>query len=167
MSDKNETSQVNPDDFRIDTLDDEIRADRQCTELLKGFAASMVQDHQLPPLEAGQLAHGADPFLRDYLIANRRENLFQPSPGRVRQFAGHFYIVNNMEPNRRELASMLAGIEAFYRYCLEQGWVNAALIETITEECAAIDDYAARIESFWDLKDDGFIAWRQEIPIDK
>lgn len=157
---------ISRDDFNIATLDDEIRADRQCTELLKTFAASLVQKQQLTPLEAGQLAHGADPFLRDFLIANRRENLFAPAPGRVRQFAGHFYIVNNMEPNRPELAAMLAGIKAFYRYCQDQGWIDAAQTEALAAECDALDDYAARIESFWNLEGDGFIAWRQEIPLD-
>ena len=157
---------LNPGDFDITCLDDEIRADRLCTELLKQFAASLVTEQQLTPLEAGQLAHGADPFLRDFMIANRRENLFQPAPGRVRQFAGHFYIINNMEPNRKELAAMLDGIAAFYRYAVSQNWFSADLLPTLEKECADLDSYSTRIENFWNLQGDGFIAWRAEIPLD-
>lgn len=155
-----------PSVFDIRTLDDEIRADRQCTELLKGFAAALVADSDLTPIEAGRLAHGADPFLRDFMIADRRENLFRPRPGRVRQFAGHFYIVTTLEPNRTELAGMLAGIETFYRYCLDHALVDEAIVATISAECRDLDAYAARIESFWNLAGDGFLAWRAEIPLD-
>lgn len=165
MTDSN-SPEIRADDFDINSLEDEIQADRQCTELLKNFAAYQVNNHELPPIEAGKLAHGADPFLRDFMIAKCRENLFRPRKGRVRQFAGHFYIVNNMEPNRVELVGMLEGIEAFYRYCLKLKVIDAAVAEMISEECARIDQYAARIESFWDLEGDGFITWREEIPLD-
>jgi len=166
MNDQPAIRPIDPGDFDIVTLDDEIRADRQCTELLKQFAASLVAQQQLTPLESGRLAHGADPFLRDFIIANRRENLFRLPAGRVRQFAGHFYIVNNLEPNRKELATMLDGIAAFYRYAVANGWCSPELLPIIESECAALDTYAARIESFWSLEGDGFLAWRKEIPID-
>jgi len=153
-------------DFEVETLEDEIRADRQCTELLKDFAATLVRKHGLPPRDAGALAHGADPFLRDFLIADRRENLFRPRPGRVRQYAGHFYIVSTLEPNRAELATILAGIEAFYRHCAECAAVSEQVAAGIAEECAEIELYAERIESFWALEGDGFLAWRDVIPLD-
>jgi len=166
MTAENHTPPLDPSDFDIATLDDEIRADRQCTELLKGFAAALVANHGLTPIEAGRLAHGADPFLRDFMIADRRENLFRPRSGRVRQYAGHFYIVSSLEPNRAELIGLLAGIEAFYGYCREHALVEDATVALISAECRDIESYAARIESFWNLEGDGFLAWRAEIPLD-
>lgn len=153
-------------DFDVASLEDEIRADRLCTELLRDFAATQVRDKGLLPRDAGQLAHGADPFLRDFLIADRHENVFCPSPGRVRQYAGHFYIVRSMEPNRAELAAILAGITAFYRHCWEHGAVSREVAEGIAAECAELETYAERIDQFWELEDDGFLAWRDAIPIE-
>ena len=46
-------------DFDVATLEDEIRADRLCTDLLRDFAAAQVRDHGLPPRDAGLLAHDA------------------------------------------------------------------------------------------------------------
>jgi len=156
---------IDPTDFDITSLEDEIHADRQCTELLIIFAKNLAEKHRVDALDAGRLAHGADPFLRDFLISDRRENLFNPSDGRVRQYAGHFYIVKTLEPNRRELADMLEGIEAFYRFSNEQGWTSDERLTAICKECTAIEEYSQRIEDFWNLKDDGFLAWRDEIPI--
>ena len=166
MSQSEQTSTIDPNTFTIETLDDEIAADRQCTELLRTFAASMVRDHDAEPVEAGRLAHGADPFLRDFMIADRRENLFSPAPGRIRQYAGHFYIIHALEPNRRELAGMLEGIEAFYRFARELGLVTEATFGNVSRECADIDEYARRIEAFLDLEGDGFFSWRDAIPLD-
>ena len=165
MTDNDDRASIDPALFTIASLDDEIRADRQCTELLKTFAAKLVADHAMDPRDAGRLAHGADPFLRDFLIADRRESPFAPAPGRVRQYAGHFYIVHALEPNRSELADMLAGIAAFYRFSHEQGWCSDATLRAVEQECTGLDAYARRIENFWELEGDGFLAWRDELPI--
>lgn len=150
--------------FNIICLDDEIRVDGLCGRLLQTFCRDLVNAGE-EPLRAGQLARGADYFLRDFVIADRRDNLFRLDPLRVRQFAGHWYIIRNLEPNIAELREMLTGVEAFYRYCAHHGKVTPLTAEAIAQACHDLDYYAARIETFWAISGDGFSAWEKECPL--
>lgn len=150
--------------FAIDTLDDEIRADRLCHELLRRFALELTAGDQFSPPEAGALAHGADYFLREFVIGERRENILQLRPERVRQFAGNWYIVRNLEPNLQELLGILEGVNVFYQYLAEQGLISSSLAATIRELAADSDYYNARIESFWAIEGDGFTRWDRDCP---
>ncbi len=148
-------------DFDIAGLDDEIRADRRCEELLRLFLRDLLEEEGLLPEEAGAHARGADYFLRDFVIADRRENIFALRPGRVRQFAGNWYIVKNLEPNLHELTSILQGVVAFYDFCLKVGKVSAPLAEAVRAESAELSWYGERIESFWAIEGDGYLAWER------
>lgn len=150
--------------FNISSLDDEIRVDALCGRLLQTFCHDLVAAGE-EPLHAGQLARGADYFLRDFVIADRRDNLFRLDPLRVRQFAGHWYIIRNLEPNIAELREMLTGVETFYRYCARHGKVTTSTAEAIALACHDLDYYAARIETFWAISGDGFSAWVRECPL--
>jgi len=148
--------------FEIRTLQDEIRADALCQQLLQRFCRELVEGGQLSPQEAGTLAHGADYFLREFVIPDRRENIFELRPGRVRQFAGNWYIVHNLEPNLTELQDFLEGIAAFYAFCCKIGKVDEELAETVRGECAQLDYYRQRIDAFWAIEGDGYLAWERE-----
>jgi hypothetical protein len=150
------------ENFDIRGLQDEARADELCGRLLRVFARALVEEEHLPPEEAGALAHGADYFLREFVIPDRRENLFALRPGRVRQFAGNWYIVRNLEPNLAELSGILRGVEAFYVFCRRIGRVGDELVESVRRECADLDFYRRRIESFWAIEGDGFEAWERQ-----
>jgi len=147
--------------FEIHNLQDEIRADELCQRLLQCFRHELMEHEKLPPAQAGALAHGADYFLREFVIPNRRENIFVLRPGRVRQFAGNWYIVRNLEPNMAELEGILQGIAAFYAYCATVGKVSAELAETVRQECSLLDFYRQRIEDFWAIEGDGYLAWER------
>lgn len=151
--------------FDIAGLEDEIQVDHRCRDLLKAFCLDLVEGLGLAPEAAGALAGGADYFLREFVIPDRRENLFQLRPGRVRQFAGNWYIVRTLEPNMAELGAILRGVDAFYDYCLRQGQVAEALREQVRAETADLSYYAERIRSFWAIAGDGFSAWDQACPL--
>lgn len=148
--------------FDIENLQDEIRADELTGELLKHFYLHLVEQKNLPVEEASALAYGADYFLRDFIIDDRRENIFGIRAHRVRQFAGNWYIMKNLEPNIQELEGLLAAILFFYRFCAEAGRVDPALPERIAEQCSDLDFYRRRIEDFWNIEDDGYHAWEKE-----
>lgn len=150
------------DNFNIRNLDDEIRVDQLCVQLLRLFCRDRIERGGLDPLAAGELARNADYFLREFVIADRSENLFRLPTGRIRQFAGNWYIVKTLEPNMVELKAILAGVEDFYRYCLENGKISAECYEGIARECRDLDYYEQRIESFWDISGDGYAAWERE-----
>ncbi|HAD03696.1 MAG: hypothetical protein A2091_06925 [Desulfuromonadales bacterium GWD2_61_12] len=152
------------DFFNIATLDDEIRVDGLCGRLLQTFCRDLVAAGE-EPLRAGQLARGADYFLREFIIADRHDNLFHLDPLRVRQFAGHWYIIRNLEPNAAELRELLSGVEAFYRYCAEHDKVPRHIADAIAIACHHLDYYAERIEAFWAIVDDGFAAWQNGCPL--
>jgi hypothetical protein len=147
--------------FEIHNLQDEIRADQLCQRLLQCFRRDLEEKDNLPPALAGALAHGADYFLREFVIPDRRENIFFLRPGRVRQFAGNWYIVRNLEPNMAELENILQGIAAFYAYCARVGTVSADLEDTVRQECSMLDYYRQRIEDFWAIEGDGYLAWER------
>jgi len=151
--------------FDIADWRDEARVDALCVELLKSFHHHLAEEIGMDPLEAGALARGADYFLREFVIGDRQDNLLELPPQRVRQFAGHWYIIRTMEPNMTELGGILGGVAAFYTWCESTGRVEHWRCQNIVLHCRALEEYAARIESFWEIRDDGFIAWQNSCPL--
>ena len=140
-------------DFDIADWQDEARVDRLCVELLKQFHRNLLDEQQCEPLEAGSLARAADYFLRDFIIGDRQENIFNIAPKRIRQFAGNWYIIKNMEPNMEELTDLLFGIDAFYSWSADTGLYDNQRQKEIHELCRALDSYKERIQSFWEITD--------------
>lgn len=165
MSQNSPSTNFAPDQFDIKTLDDEIRVDQLCQEFLKLFYCDLVERQALSPEAASALAYGADYFLREFVIPDRLENLFALRPGRVRQFAGNWYIVRTLEPNMVELGSILKGVDAFYDFCLRQTKVTPLLRDQIRQETTELSFYESRIKAFWEISGDGFSAWDQACPL--
>jgi len=153
-------------DFSIVTLDDEILADQRCIDLLRHFNQHLTCLAGLSPEQAGELCRGADYFLREFVIADRHDNLFNLSAERIRQFAGHWYIIRTPEPNMTELQGILHGTCHFYKFLAEQDLVDAHTAREIALQCAETDYYRTRIEDFWAIEGDGFDAWRQACPLE-
>ena len=143
------------------THEDYLRVDNLCKGLLLWFYERLQEDG-LSPEEATTLANGADYFIRNFLVDFKGHNLFDERPGIVRQFAGNWYIVNTLEPDIRELVGNLQGIRAFYGFLSDQQLVSAGYLKIIEKECEEIAYYENRIESFWKIEGDGFIAWERE-----
>ncbi len=151
---------INKSAFDVATLDDEIRVDDLCKGLLMGYYESL-QEAGLDPAQATLFANGADYFVRDFVIAVKQRNLFSERPGLVRQFAGNWYIINTLEPTVEYLAGSLQGVAGFYRYLMGQGLISEEFCRQLEEECADLQFYAARIESFWAITGDGYFAWEK------
>ncbi len=151
--------------FNITCLEDEIRADQLCTELLKPFHAYLMEQQDEDPLSAGTLARGADHFLREFVIGDRRENPFHLQPERVRQFAGNWYIIKTLEPNIAELGDILEGVAAFYRWLADQNLYDTAQAEKVTWHCQQLDFYQQRIDQFWEIEGDGYSNWNSACPL--
>lgn len=149
------------ENFEVKTLDDEIRIDSLCQRLLRLFYLDMVEEGR-SPAESGLLTWGADYFLREFIIPDRRDNIFAPPPGRVRQFAGNWYIVKNLEPNMKELGNILQGVGAFYEYGRKIGKVAEEVVEDVRRDCADLDFYSRRIDTFWKIEGEGYSAWERE-----
>lgn len=150
--------------YQIIDLATEIRADQSCAALLISFRDDLLAAG-IDGSQAGSLAHGADYFLREFIIGDRRENILHLAPERVRQFAGHWYIVRTVEPNRAELTAILAGIERFYAFLAAHGKVAGELHAAVTAECRELDYYLRRIETYWAIEGDGYAAWRELCPL--
>lgn len=148
-------------DFTIASAEDELRVDELCRELLKDFHQHLLHNG-VPPLEAGTLAHEADYFLRDYLVSARRWNLFLEKDGIVRTFAATWYIISSLEPTIGELEGYLNGVREFYRFLQLNGLISGEYLGKIESECNDIGWYGERIESFWNIRDDGYRAWERE-----
>jgi len=153
-------------DFSICTLEDEIRVDRLCIDLLRHLFQDLSIREMMSNRQAGDICQGADYFLREFIVGDRRENLFDIPPVRVRQFAGHWYIVRTPEPNLNELRSILEGIAAFYRFLARQELIVSSDAESIIAHCRELDYYQQRIDDFWAIENDGFDAWRRRCPLE-
>jgi hypothetical protein len=149
------------EDFDITTLEDELRVDELCRELLLTFyherLGAGISEH-----EATLFANSADYYLRDYLIGARQLNLLDQTPGHVRRFAGNWYIVNTLDPDKEELKTHLAGIREFYSFLEREGAISESFRTSIEAECSDIDFYQERIDSFWDISGDGYYEWLSE-----
>jgi hypothetical protein len=153
-------------DFDIRTLADEIRVDKLCVELIRHFFHHLIQDNSCPRDDAGKLSHGVDYFFREFLIPDRRDNLFFMKAVRVRQFAGHWYITHTLEPNLNELTNILRGVARFYSFLGKQGLISLSDARSIAGACDDLPYYAERIETFWAIECDGYDIWRQGCPLD-
>lgn len=155
---------VNIRDFDVENWQDEARVDRLCQSVLQQFHSNLLNEQKSDPLEAGLLARSADYFLREFIIGERQENIFNILPIRVRQFAGNWYIIKNMEPNMEELTNLLFGIDSFYSWATDSGLYKEQDQKEIREFCRAFDEYRDRIESFWDITDN-YASWDSAIPL--
>ncbi len=155
---------ISKGEFDIKSLEDEVRVDGLCRELLKRFYLQLMEDG-MSPEEATARADSADFYVRDFVIDRKRRNLFAEVPGIVRQFAGNWYIVSTMEPNIGQLSSHLVGIKAFYGFLLGHGLISGSFMEQIGRECDDTDYYDRRIESFWEIRGNGYEAWERECTI--
>lgn len=152
------------ENFFPNDLNDEIRIDQLSVSLLQIFCRDLI-DSGVEPLRAGALARGADYFLREFAIDHCRDNIFSLPQGRVRSFAGNWYIIKTIEPNRSELSEILQGVEEFYRYCFDKGRITASAFQEISTDCAQLDYYEERINSFWEMTSDGYQGWDAACPI--
>lgn len=157
----NEVLTIEKNEFDVHTLDDEIRVDALCSDILHMFYRHLLEKN-IPEAEATSLASGADYFTRDFVVARRQKNILDAEPGIVRQFAGNWYITNTLEPNIRELSSYLGGVRAFYAFLNDSGLISDELLLSIEKECDNLDYYKARIDSFWEIRGDGYFEWERE-----
>jgi len=142
----------------------ELQADRECTQILRNFHAHLIEQ-QTDPLVAGSLAQGADYFLRDFIISACRSSIFTPHRDCVKQFAGHWYIVNNLQPTEEELLPVLLGVAAFYTFLAQHHDVDPHLVAQICNDCADMQWFKQRLEAFWAIEGDGYFKWRAECPL--
>lgn len=155
---------LNPADFKVGNEADEVRVDELAVRLLLTVRDELLAGG-FPPLDAGRLCRGADLFLRDFIIPVCGDNLLRLPAGRVRQFAGHWYIVNTLDPQPEELAEILAGIAACYRFLNSRGLVAAEIFAEVTAACADLPWYKQRIADFWAIEGDGYRQWRDACPL--
>ncbi|WP_432821904.1 hypothetical protein [Trichloromonas sp.] len=151
--------------YDIRSLDDEVRADVLCGRLLKQCYLYLVETHELSAAEASRLCYGASYFLCEYLIPDRRVNLFDITAQLIRQFAGNWYIIKNMEPNLAELTGILEGVMAFYDYSCSLGLVSGQQLQEVQSSCADLAYYQGRIDSFYAIENDGYFQWNADCPL--
>lgn len=152
-------------DYDINEIDDEIRVDQLCVDLLRHLYQSLTRESRMSPEQAGECCHGADYFLREFVIAERQENIFNIDSIRIRQFAGHWYITRTLEPNMTDLKNILNGTAELYHYLARQGLVDQSRATEITTQCRETDYYQQRIEDYWAIEGDGYDAWRRACPL--
>jgi len=153
--------EIDKDAFTPVAHEDFMRVDSLCSAILLNFYEHL-QAEGLSAEDATELAKGADYFIRDFVVDFKALNLFYELPGIVRQFAGNWYISNTLEPDIGQLGGHLQGIRAFYRFLHERGFISAAYLEAIENESSDLAYYERRIETFWEIEGDGFIAWEAE-----
>lgn len=154
-----------PELFDIGSLDDEIRVDHLCEQLLRAFCKELIETEKQLPEMAGAHARGADYLLREFIIGDRRENLLRINPQRIRQFAGNWYIRKTMEPNCKELQAILQGAAQLYRMLASFGLYPQGQADQIAVLSQDLDYYQQRIDDFWQIEQDGFHAWNAACPI--
>ena len=153
------------ENYNVGSLEDELRINQLCKQLLREFHQHLLHKLKLEPLDAGSPAAGADYFLLDFMIDNQRANIFDGSESDLKKFAANWYIISNLEPNIDELQVMLKGTANFYRYCATLQLVPTKTAEQIDAASQQVAYYQQRIDSFLDITGDGYITWNRECPL--
>ena len=156
---------LNKTDYNIVNIDDEIRVDKLCVDLLRHLYQALIQNNGMQPEQAGGCCHGADYFLREFIIPERQKNLFSVEAIDLKQFAGHWYIIRTPEPNLSELKSILTGTAEFYRYLSNQKMVSKEAADAMTAQSEELDYFQKRIDDFWTIEGNGYDAWREACPL--
>ena len=151
-------------DFAIATIEDEVRVDGLCRDLLMAFYRELQAEGGDPEV-ATELARSADYFVRDFVVGFKQWHLFDESRSPVRPFAGNWYIVNTLEPTSGELAKHLAGILAFYRFLARHELISVTFLERVEAECNDHPFYEERIRCFWEITGDGYYEWERNCPV--
>lgn len=150
-------------DFDFESLEDELRVDGLCRQLLEKFYFHL-QNSGLTPEQASGLAYSADYFVRDYVIDFLQQNILCPQPGLVRHFAGNWYITRTLEPEMEVLERHLEGVVAWYRFLRQQHLISADELAEVERDAAPLDYFKDRMERFLSLAGDGYEAWDAECP---
>ena len=158
------TLTIQPAGFAITTIEDEVRVDGLCRDLLMEFYGELQAEGDDPEVTT-ELARSADFFVRDFVVGFKQWNLFNESRSPVRPFAGNWYIVNTLDPSSGELARHLAGIRAFYRFLGSHDLISAPYLELVQKECGDHEFYEERIRSFWAISGDGYYEWERACPV--
>ena len=151
---------VQPVDFAIATIEDEIRVDGLCRDLLMTFYEELQAEGGDPEI-ATELARSADYFIRDFVVGYKQWHLFDEVRSPVKPFAANWYIVNTLEPTIEELTRHLAGIRSFYRFLNLHELISGSLLKRIEAECDDHLFYEERISSFWAISGDGYYEWER------
>jgi hypothetical protein len=151
-------------DFAIATIEDEVRVEGLCRDLLMAFYRELQAEGGDPEV-ATELARSADYFVRDFVVGFKQWHLFDESRSPVRPFAGNWYIVNTLEPTSGELAKHLAGILAFYRFLARHELISVTFLERVEAECNDHPFYEERIRCFWEITGDGYYEWERNCPV--
>ncbi len=151
------------DDFEFETMDEELRVDERCQQILKQFYL-FLQQRGMSAEQASELAFSADLYLRDYLIDFGRRNIVCPQPGIVKKFAASWFITHTLDPEIELLERHLAAITELYRYLHRQHLISAAELTLLLQEAGELEFYRQRIDSFLNLTGAGFAAWNAECP---
>lgn len=146
------------EDFEFDSLEDELRVDGLCRQLLERFYHHLLATG-LTPEQASDYAYSTDYFVRDYLVDFLQQNVLRPQPGLVRYFAASWYITRTLEPEVAVLERHLAGIVAWYRFLREQHLISSGELTDVEQEAWQLDYYRDRIGQFLSLAGDGYDAW--------
>lgn len=152
------------DDFDLGSIEDEIRVDERCQELLKRFYLHLIA-RGMTPERASELAFSADLYVRDYLLDFARQNVVRPQPGIVRRFAATWFAVHTLDPEMSVLERHLEAIAEFYGYLHRQHLISAEELRFVQEEAAQKEYYRQRIERFLGIVGDGYFAWEAECPL--
>lgn len=154
------------DDFEFEGLEDELRVDGLCRQLLEKFYHHL-QHTGLNPEQASGLAYSADYFVRDYQLDFLQQNILRPLSGHVRYFAASWYITRTLEPEMAVLERHLAGVVAWYRFLREQHLISSAELTDVEQEASQLDYYRDRMERFLSLAGDGYDVWDRECLLPK
>ncbi len=146
------------DEFDCETLEDEVRVDRLCRQLLQQFYDYLLNSG-LTDQRASELAYAMDYYVRDYQVDFLQQNILRPQPEQIRYFAGNWYITHSLEPTLEVLDCHLEGLRAWYTFLHTRHLIAADELAELLQETTQRVFYRDRIERFLALAGDGYEAW--------
>jgi len=152
------TQDRNP--YTLQNLGDFVRLDALCHQLLREFVVWLQEEQKLEPAQAGDMAHAADRYLRDFVVDIKETGPADADPTLVRQYLGNWYIIHTLEPTPEEIDHLAVSLLHLQRYLSARGILTPTAAAAAAEHLRETRFYHQRLAEFWELTPDEIAGWR-------
>ena len=148
------------DAYTLQGPDDFVRLDTLCHQLLREFVVWLREERNLEPPQAGDMAHAADRYLRDFVVDIKETGPADADPTLVRQYLGNWYIIHTLEPTPEEIDRLAIALRLLQQYLSHRGILSPAAAAAASEHLQETRFYHQRLAEFWELGPDQIAGWR-------
>lgn len=157
-----ETYEAPPAGGKPHDFDAFVAFDRESHDLLREYHRWLLSADgpALEAREAGDLAHAADRYLRDFVVDILELPPLATDAEAVRSYLANWYPINTLTPTHDEIDRIARALSLLHRFLAATGRIALETDKAARDALASTAFYHQRLESFWDLTPEAIAPWR-------